>query len=105
MAIINPSTPFDSVRRKFAKSDNIHFCCRKSDNATIGVRVKHPYDGGSSAAQQAVRNKFRQAKTAAAAALADPEQRAALLAAFKRQKRYLTLTGYAFAVEYAKIGA
>ena len=37
MAIIKPSTPFDAIKRKFAKSDEIHFRNRKADNATISV--------------------------------------------------------------------
>ena len=56
MAIIKNSTPFDSIQKKFSGSDEIHFRNRKKDNATIGVRVKNPYDGGNSEAQQAVRN-------------------------------------------------
>ena len=48
MALIKPSTPFDAIKRKFAKSDEIHFRNRKADNATISVRVKHPYNGGNS---------------------------------------------------------
>ena len=51
MAIIKNSTPFDSIQKKFAGSDEIHFRNRKKDNATIGVRVKNPYDGGNSEAQ------------------------------------------------------
>ena len=59
MAIIKNSTPFDSIQKKFSGSDEIHFRNRKKDNATIGVRVKNPYDGGSSEAQLAVREHHR----------------------------------------------
>ena len=95
MAIIKPSTPFDSVQRKFAKTDEIHFRNRKADNATISVRVKHPYDGGNSANQIAQRAKFTNAKNA--------EQKAAYEVAFKKQKKYISLYGYMFAQEYAKL--
>ena len=103
MAILSPSTPFDSVKRKFAKTDQIHFRNRKADNATISVRMKHPYDGGSSASQLAQRAKFRQAQTATATALATPETRATYEASYKKQHKYITLRGYVFAEEYKKL--
>ena len=103
MAIIKNSTPFDSIQKKFSGSDEIHFRNRKKDNATIGVRVKNPYDGGNSEAQQAVRDAFKAAQTQATTILADPEQRAVYEAAFKVQKKYYSLYGYVFAQEYNKL--
>ena len=103
MALIKNATPFDSVKKKFSGSDEIHFRNRKKDNATIGVRVKHPYNGGNSVAQQAVRNAFKDAHSQTTAILADPEQRATYEANFKSQKKYLTLRGYIFAQEYKKL--
>ena len=102
MAIIKNATPFDSVRKKFSGSDEIHFRNRKKDNATIGVRVKHPYNGGSSEAQQAVRETFKTVRAQVDAIMADPEQRATYEAKYKAQKKYLSLRGYIFAMEYAK---
>ena len=103
MAIIKNSTPFDSVQKKFSGSDEIHFRNRKKDNATIGVRVKHPYNGGSSEAQQAVRETFKTVRAQVDAIMADPEQRATYEAKYKAQKKYLSLRGYIFAMEYAKL--
>ena len=97
MAIIKNSTPFDSVQKKFSGSDEIHFRNRKKDNATIGVRVKHPYHGGNSEAQQAVRNAFTAAQAQATTILADLEQRAIYEEKFKAQKKYITLRGYVVA--------
>ena len=105
MAIIKNATPFDSISRKFSASDQIHFRNRKADNATIGVRVKHPYDGTPSAQQVAVRNKFNAVQEAVTTALADSEQRATYLAEFKAQKKYLTLRGYVFHQLYNTVGA
>ena len=102
MAIIKNSTPFDSVQKKFSGSDEIHFRNRKKDNATIGVRVKHPYPGGNSEAQQAVRNAFTAAQAQVKTILADPEQRATYEAKFKAQKKYITLRGYVMAQVFAK---
>ena len=103
MAIIKNSTPFDSVQKKFSGSDEIHFRNRKKDNATIGVRVKHPYNGGSSVAQQTVREKFKTVRAQVDAIMADPEQRAAYNTKYKAQKKYLSLRGYIFAQEFAKL--
>ena len=102
MAIIKNSTPFDSVQKKFSGSDEIHFRNRKKDNATIGVRMKHPYQGGNSEAQQAVRNAFTAAQAQVKTILADPEQRATYEAKFKAQKKYITLRGYVMAQVFAK---
>ena len=103
MAIIKNSTPVDSIKKKFSGSDEIHFRNRKKDNATIGVRVKHPYNGGSSEAQQAVRETFKTVRAQVDAIMADPEQRATYDAKYKAQKKYLSLRGYIFAMEYAKL--
>ena len=103
MAIIKNATPFDSIKKKFSGSDEIHFRNRKKDNATIGVRVKHPYNGGSSEAQQAVRETFKTVRAQVDAIMADPEQRATYEAKYKAQKKYLSLRGYIFAMEYAKL--
>lgn len=101
MALIKPSTPFDAIKRKFAKSDEIHFRNRKADNATISVRMKHPYNGGNSANQIAHRAKFKSASDAVKALTS--EEKAAYEVAFKKQKKYITLQGYMFAQEYAKL--
>ena len=105
MAVIKPSTPFDRIQRKFAKSDEIYFKNRKADNATLSVRMKHPYSGGHSVAQEACREKFRQAQLATSTALADAETCATYAVAFKKQKKYMYLRDYVFAQEYAKLTA
>lgn len=105
MAIIQNSTPFDSVKKKFSASDEIHFRNRKKDNVTIGVRVKNPYDGGNSEAQQTVRNAFTAAQTQVSSIMADPEQRATYEAKFKAQKKCITLRGYIMSQVYQKPGA
>lgn len=102
MAIIKNSTPFDSVKKKFAKSDEIHFKNRAADNVTIGVRMKHPSDGGNSAKQVSCRAAFTAAQEQVAIIMADPEQKATYLAAFKKQTKYLYLRPYIFAQVYVK---
>ncbi|MCQ2313545.1 MAG: hypothetical protein MJZ84_08940 [Paludibacteraceae bacterium] len=115
MAIIKPATPFDSVKRKFSGTDEIHFKNRTADNATIGVRMKHPYDGGNSDKQIAVRDAFTAAQTAAKAILnaksTDTDQAnytkfTEYTKAFKAQKGkrngYLYLRDYIVAQEFVK---
>ena len=86
---------------KLCMHSDVYFAKR---NGTLYTgKICNPYKGDPSAAQTAVRTKFKTAQTAARTALADATQHAALLAAFKAQKRYKTLWGYAFAQEYAKL--
>ena len=96
MALIKNSTPFDSVKKKFAGTDEIHFRNRKKDNATIGVRVKNPYNGGNYEAQIAVRDAFKAAQAQVQTIMDDAEQRATYQTKFKAQKKCLTLRGYIF---------
>ena len=100
MAILRNSTPFDSVQRKFSGTDQIHFRNRKADNATIGVRLKHPYDGGNSAAQLQARTAFATAHAQVSQILADATQKAQYETQFKAQKKYLTLRGFIFSKVY-----
>jgi hypothetical protein len=104
MAIIKTATPFDTVKKKFAGSDEIHFRNRKKDNATIGVRVKHPYNGGNSEAQKAVREAFKATHAQVKTIMADAEQRASYKAQFDAQKKYISLRGYIFAQVHKKNG-
>jgi len=104
MAILKNSTPFDSVQGRFSGTDQIHFRNRTVDNATIGVRVKHPNTGEGTAAQTAVRTAFATAQAAVATAMADSTQKASYTAAFKAQKKYKTLRGYIFAQVFVAPG-
>ena len=59
--------------------------------------AKKPY----SAEELAVRQKFTQARAAVKALTA--EQKTAYATAFKNQRKYASLQGYMFAMEYAKL--
>lgn len=108
MAIIKNATPFDAVMRKFSSTDEIYFKNRKADNATIGVRMKHP-NSGNSASQIAHRAALTATAAKVKAILAaqstdtDPSNYNKLQqykAAFPNQKRYMYLYNYIFAQEY-----
>lgn len=104
MAIIRNATPFDSIQRRFSGTDSIHFSNRKADNATIGVRIKHPYDGGSSEAQQQARTAFMAAQAKVKEILADSTQRADYEKQFKAQHKCITLRGFIFRKVYGTTG-
>ena len=97
MARLNMATPFDSNNGKYARTDQIHFKIRKFDEATFGVRMKHPATNEPpTAGQLAAQTKLTAVAALVKAALADPQQKAELKAEFHKQKKYKTLTGYVF---------
>ncbi len=96
-------THIDSMKGKYAKSDKVYTKVRKFDELTIGVRLKRPVTNDPpSAAQQTVQEKFKTIHAQVKTALADAEQKAALKAEWKQQKRCKTLTGYVFSKFYAQ---
>ena len=96
-----PNEMVKEYHGKICMHSDVYFAKR---NGTLYTgKICNPYKGEPSASQTAVRTKFRTAQTNAHAALADAEQRAALLIAFKNQRKYSTLWGYTFAQEYAKL--
>ena len=97
MAKISTMTHIDSIRGKYAKSDEVYTKVRLIDNQVIGVRLKHPVDNNPpTAAQQQAQDKFTTTVTAVNTALADAEQKAAYKAEWKKQKKYKTLRGFVF---------
>ena len=101
MARIKPSTPFDTIKQKFAKSDEIYFKNRAVDNATIGVRLKHP-SASNTVKQQAIRTAFSTAMAQVKTIMADSAQLETYETAFRAQKKYLSLRGYIFAQVFVK---
>lgn len=97
MSKIKLMTHLDSVRGKYSRTDEVHTRVRKVDNQVIGVRLKNPATNEPpSAAQAAAQAKFTATMALVATALANAEQRATYLAAWKKQRKYKTLRGYVF---------
>lgn len=97
MAFISPMTHIDSMSGKYAKTDQVYTKIRKFDEQTIGVRLKHPATNNPpSAAQQVAQEKLAAVAALVKAAMADVEQKAALRDEWMQQRKYKTLTGYAF---------
>lgn len=97
MAQLQPFTHLDSLRGKYSRTDKVYTKVRKVDNQVIGVRLKNPATNEPpSAAQAAAQAKFTATMALVATALANAEQRATYLAAWKKQRKYKTLRGYVF---------
>ena len=97
MAIINPMTHIDSMKGKYSKTDSVYTRIRAFDEATIGVRLKHPTTNEPpSAAQKQAQDLFATVAAKVKAALADATQKADYKAQWKAQRKYKTLTSYIF---------
>ena len=91
------ATPYDSNKGKYARTDQIYFKIRKFDEATFGVRLKHPTTNEPpTAAQKQAQDLFTTVATKVKAALADATQRADYKAQWKAQRKYKTLWSYVF---------
>lgn len=101
MSKIKLEAPFQQFRGKVCKHSQIIF--KQMYGHKFTSQICNPYTGNPSEAQTTHRQKFATARAAVMTALSDPEQRAALQAAFKKQTKYCTLYGYAFALEFKKL--
>lgn len=91
------ATPYDSNKGKYARTDQIYFKIRKFDEATFGVRLKHPTDNQPpTAAQQAAQDTFITVAGKVKTALADASQKATYKTEWKAQRKYKTLWSYVF---------
>ena len=91
------ATPYDSNKGKYARTDQIYFKIRKFDEATFGVRLKHPTDNQPpTAAQQTAQTLFTTVAAKVKTALADASQKATYKTEWKAQRKYKTLWSYVF---------
>ncbi|MBR1809724.1 MAG: hypothetical protein IJ776_10120 [Paludibacteraceae bacterium] len=101
MAQVKPMGLVESMHGKICGHSDMYFF-RKNGKVFSG-KICNPSTKAPTAAQQTAQTKFKQARAAATAILADADQRATYTTAFKNQKKYCTLYGYIFAQEYAKL--
>lgn len=92
----------ESMSGKICGHSDMYFF-RKNGKVFSG-KICNPSTKEPTARQLAQRTKFATARANAKTALADPEQKAAYLTAFKSQRKYSDFSGYVFAMEYAKLG-
>ena len=99
MSKIKPMILVDRLSGKVCGHSNTYFAVRNGTQYT--GTICNPYTGEPTDKQIAVRQKF--ADTYAAMAALTEEQREAYKEAFKKQKKYRSLRGYIFAMEYKKL--
>ena len=99
MAKFIPMELLKSLRGKVCMHSDTYFARRFGTNYT--GKICNPYKGEPSQLQTAQRTKFASAR-AAVKALTN-EQKSAYEVAFKLQRKYKSLQGYMFAMEYAKL--
>ena len=99
MSKIKPMILVDRLSGKVCSHSNTYFAERYGTQYT--GTICNPFTGEPTDKQIAVRQKF--ADTYAAMAALTEEQRNAYEKAFKNQKKYRSLRGYIFAMEYKKL--
>ena len=102
MAKYKPIDMVKEYRGKICEHSDTYF--QKRGKTLCTGRICEPRDLKKkpySAEELAVREKFRQARAAVKALTA--EQKTAYAEAFANQKKYSSLQGYMFAMEYAKL--
>ena len=100
MAKIKPMELISKMSGKLCSHSDIYFAERNGTQYT--GKICNPYTGEPTENQVAVRQKF--ADTIEAMNQLTAEQKDAYREAFRKQKKYRSLRGYIFAMEYAKIG-
>ncbi len=94
-------THLDSFSGKYHHTDNVYTKIRKFDEQVIGVRLKNPVTNvPPSEKQAAVQQKMTTVAAQAKAIFSDAEHLATYRAAWKKQKKIPTLTGYVYAQLY-----
>ena len=99
MSKIKPMILVDRLSGKVCSHSNTYFALRNGTQYT--GTICNPYTGEPTDKQIAVREKF--ADTIEAINALTEEQRDAYKEAFKKQKKYRSLRGYIFAMEYKKL--
>ena len=98
MSKIKPMILVEKLSGKVCGHSNTYFAVRNGTQYT--GTICNPFTGEPTDKQIANRQKF--ADTYAAMAALTEEQREAYKEAFKKQKKYRSLRGYIFAMEYKK---
>ena len=101
MAKVSYIDPVYALHGKINKDSRVCYKQLASTGTSFTALLPEKVDRVYSAEEIARQQKFSLARAAMEVALADPEQLAALKAAFKKQSKYRTLRGFVFAQKYA----
>ena len=85
----------ESMRKKVCMHSDVYFRTNKQTGKTFTGKLCNPSNQEPSAAQIAAKARFAKVVTAVRTILADPTQKAKLLAEFKSQTKIGSLFGYA----------
>ena len=95
MAFIKPMALIESMKKKVCMHSDVYFRTNKQTGVTYTGKLCYPSTKAPSAAQIAAKARFAKVVAAIRAILADPTEKAKLLAEYKSQTRYGSLFGYA----------
>ena len=95
MAFIKPMALIESMKKKVCMHSDVYFRTNKQTGKTTTGKLCYPSTKAPSAAQIAAKARFAKVVAAIRAILADPTEKAKLLAEYKSQTRYGSLFGYA----------
>ena len=95
MAEIKPLALIESMRKKVCMHSDVYFRTNKQTGKTTTGKLCNPSDKAPSVQQIAARARFSKVAAAVRTILADPTEKAKLLAEFKSQTKYGSLFGYA----------
>ena len=106
MSKISMMTHLDSVKGKYARTDQVYTKVRKKDQQVIGIRLKNPAKNEPpTAGQKTAQDKLTTVAANVKTAFATPETIAAYKAEFKKQHRFVTLSGYVYHKEFEKLNS
>ena len=95
MAKVKPMALIESMSKKVCMHSDVYFRTNKQTGVTYTGKLCNPSDKEPSAAQTQAKNRFKKVVTAVRAVLADPTEKAKLMAEYKAQTRIGSLFGYA----------
>ena len=95
MAFIKPMALIESMKKKVCMHSDVYFRTNKQTGVTTTGKLCNPSDKAPSASQTAARERFAKVQAAVRAVLADPTEKAKLLAEYKSQTNIGSLFGYA----------
>ena len=95
MAEIKPMALIESMKKKVCEHSDVYFRTNKRTGKVYTGKLCNPSTKEPSAAQTAVKARFAKVQAAVRAILADPTEKAKLLAGYMAQTKYGSLFGYA----------
>ena len=97
MSKIKPISIIQSMSGKVCEHSDMYFRTNRQTGTVCTGKICYPSDAEPTEAQVKAQSRFSKVAAAIRLMLEDPEQKAKYVAAFKAQRRIVTLFGYVFA--------